>query len=50
MRANDLLIKIVGPLTVGMMLRNHRTRHDISQAELADFLGVTVGFISNIEK
>ena len=48
-RAKDFLIKEVGPLTVGMMFRNHRTRYDLSQADLAEKLGVTVGFISNIE-
>lgn len=43
------LEKKVGPVTVGMLLRVHRTRNDLSQVDLAKILGVTVGFISNVE-
>jgi len=47
--AMKLLEKKVGPVTVGMLLRAHRTRNDLSQLELAQILNATVGFISNIE-
>lgn len=48
-RAKDFLTKEIGPLTVGMMLRVHRNELELSQTELAQKLGVTVGFISNVE-
>jgi len=48
-KAKDFLIKEVGPLTVGMMIRNHRNRLGLSQAELANIINVTVGYISNVE-
>lgn len=48
-RAKNLLTKEVGPLTVGMLLRVHRNGLELSQSELAHQLGVTVGFISNVE-
>lgn len=44
-----ILEKKVGPVTVGMLLRVHRTRNDLSQGELAQILQVTPGFISNVE-
>ena len=47
--AMKFLEKKVGPVTVGLLIRAHRTRHDLSQADLADKLGVTIGFISNVE-
>ncbi len=37
------------PFHVGKLLRAHRTGWDMSQKDLAKKLGVTVGFISNIE-
>ncbi len=43
------LEKLVGPATVGMILRTYRTTHDMKQGDLAKKLKVTVGFISNIE-
>ena len=46
--AMKFLEKKVGPVTVGLLIRAHRTRHDLSQADLADKLGVTIGFISNV--
>lgn len=48
-RAKSFLTKEIGPLTVGMMLRIHRNELELSQTELAQKLGVTVGFISNVE-
>lgn len=48
-RAKNFLTKEVGPLSVGMMIRVHRNQLELSQTELANILGVTVGFISNVE-
>lgn len=47
--ARKLLEKEVGPVSVAMLLRVYRTRNDLSQTALAEKLGVTKGFISNIE-
>jgi len=47
--ARKLLEKEVGPVSVAMLLRVYRTRNDLSQTSLAKKLGVTKGFISNIE-
>ena len=47
--ARKLLEKEVGPVSVAMLLRVYRTRNDLSQTSLAEKLGVTKGFISNIE-
>jgi transcriptional regulator with XRE-family HTH domain len=38
-----------GPMTVGILFSAHRTGWDMTQKDLAKKLGVTVGFISNIE-
>lgn len=48
-KAKDFLIKEVGPLSVGMMLRVNRNRLGLTQNELATLMGVTVGFVSNVE-
>lgn len=47
--AKKFLEKYVGPPTVGMLIRAYRTLNDISILELAVTLGVTKGYISNIE-
>jgi len=47
--AKRLLTNEIGHLSVGMMIRVHRNSLELSQIELANKLGVTVGFISNIE-
>ena len=49
MEAKKFLEKMVGPMTVGKLLRAYRTQNDLSAQELADKLGVTKGFISNVE-
>ena len=47
--AKKILEKYLGPARVGMLIRAYRTRNDISIQELAFTLGVTKGYISNIE-
>ena len=47
--AIKILEELVGPPTVGMLFSAHRTGWDMTQRDLAKKLGVTVGFISNIE-
>jgi DNA-binding XRE family transcriptional regulator len=47
--ARELLEKKVGFVSVAMLLRVHRTRSDLSQADLSKKIGVSKGFISDIE-
>lgn len=47
--AKKYLESLIGPPTVGRLIRAYRTQHDISTQELATILGVTKGYISNIE-
>ena len=47
--AGKALEKYIGPITIGMLIRAYRTANEISQQELAFTLGVTKGYISNIE-
>ena len=47
--AKKILEKLVGPPTVGKLIRAYRTLNDISLQELALSLGVTKGYISNVE-
>lgn len=47
--AKKFLEKLVGPTTIPMLLRAHRTGHDLSQKDMARKLRVSVGYISNIE-
>lgn len=47
--AEKLLEELVGPVTVPMLIRVYRTRNELRQDQLAKKLGVTVGFISNVE-
>jgi plasmid maintenance system antidote protein VapI len=46
--AKKYLEKIVGPVTFGMLLRSYMEREEINQVELAEIMGVTRGYISNI--
>ena len=46
--ARKVLEKIVGPLTFGMLLRSYMEREGITQTELAERLGTTIGYVSNI--
>lgn len=48
-KAKSFLTKEIGHLSIGMMLRVHRNELNFSQSDLAQKLGVTVGFISNVE-
>lgn len=48
-RAKDFLNKSIGPLTVGMMIRNYRTRHSLTQVDLAKKLGLTRRSLSLLE-
>jgi transcriptional regulator with XRE-family HTH domain len=47
--AQKILENMVGPLTIGKLIRNYRRRNDITLEVLAIKLNVTKGFISNIE-
>jgi transcriptional regulator with XRE-family HTH domain len=47
--ASKFLNKLIGPPSVGKLIRAYRTQNDISIQELALRLGVTKGYISNIE-
>jgi transcriptional regulator with XRE-family HTH domain len=47
--ANKFLNKLIGLPTVGKLIRAYRTHNEISIQELALRLGVTKGYISNIE-
>jgi transcriptional regulator with XRE-family HTH domain len=47
--ANKFLNKLIGPPTVGKLIRAYRTLNEISIQELALSLGVTKGYVSNIE-
>jgi len=47
--AKKFLGSLIGPPTVGKLIRAYRTINDISVQELAVTLGVTKGYISNIE-
>ncbi|MDO9183165.1 MAG: helix-turn-helix transcriptional regulator [Bacteriovorax sp.] len=47
--AKKILEQYIGPPTVGMLLRAYRNANDITIQKLALTLGVTKGYISNIE-
>lgn len=47
--AKEILEKLIGPLTVGMLIRAYRTREGITQQDLADKLDLKVTYISDIE-
>jgi transcriptional regulator with XRE-family HTH domain len=47
--ARKFLNTLVGPITVGKLIRAYRTTNEISIQELAVILSVTKGYISNIE-
>ena len=48
--AAELLEDLVGPLSFGGLLKAIRKGEDWTQQQMADKLGVTKGFVSNIEK
>lgn len=47
--ATKLLEKYIGPPRIGMLIRSYRTANDLTIQELAFTLGVTKGYVSNIE-
>jgi transcriptional regulator with XRE-family HTH domain len=47
--AKKFLIKKVGPVTIGTLLRVHRTRHGLTQVRLANSLGLSIKLLSSIE-
>ncbi len=47
--AKKFLETLIGPPTVGKLIRSYRTQNELSTQELATLLGVTKGYISNIE-
>ena len=47
--AIQVMDKLLGPPSVGRILKDYRITNDMNQKELAKKLGVTVGFISNVE-
>lgn len=49
-RVLSVIEKDIGPLTFGMFLRAARTSKDLSQAEMARFLGISRGTLCDIEK
>jgi transcriptional regulator with XRE-family HTH domain len=47
--ARKFMEEQVGPITVGMLLRAHRTRLSMTQGEMAAKLGLKVQYISDVE-
>jgi transcriptional regulator with XRE-family HTH domain len=47
--AKKFLEQLVGPMSIGKLIRAYRVSHELTLQELADKLGVTRGFVSNIE-
>lgn len=47
--ALQLVEELIGPMTVGRLIRVARRQWEMDQKALARKLGVTVGYISNIE-
>lgn len=40
---------LIGPTTIGMLIRTYRTTNDLTQAQLAKKLKVTVSYVSDLE-
>lgn len=49
-KLRDVLEKDLGPMTFGSFLRGARTSKDMSQVEMAKFLGITKSTLCDIEK
>lgn len=49
-KLRDVLEKNLGPMTFGSFLRGARARKDMSQVEMANFLGVSKSTLCDIEK
>ncbi len=48
-KAKKFLEQLVGPMTIGKLIRTYRFTNEITLQKLAEKLNVTRGFISNIE-
>ncbi len=46
--AEKVMRKILGPITVASMFRAYKTSNDMTLEEMAEILGTTKGFISNV--
>lgn len=49
-KLRDVLEKDLGPMTFGSFLRGARTLKDMSQVQMAKFLGITKSTLCDIEK
>lgn len=49
-RLKDVLEKRLGPMTFGSFLRGARVRKDLSQIEMAKFIGISKSSLCDIEK
>lgn len=47
--ALHLVEELIGPMTVGRLIRVARRKWEMDQKQLAKKLGVTIGYVSNIE-
>jgi antitoxin HigA-1 len=47
--ATKFIESLIGPMTVARMIRAYRTTNDMTQAQLAKKLKVTVSYISDLE-
>ncbi len=48
--ALSFMEELVGPTTIGMLLRAYRTRNDLSQKELGKIINQTVSYVSDLER
>ncbi len=49
-RLRDILEKDLGPMNFGSFLRGARTSKDLSQVDMAEFLGISKSTLCDIEK
>ncbi len=48
-KAGPFFERLLGPMTVGMLIRGYRVSNDMTLQDLAMKLDVTLGFVSNFE-
>lgn len=48
--ALNFMEELVGPTTIGMLLRAYRTRNNLSQKELGKIIKQTVSYVSDLER